>query len=182
MDSMTVKQKWIAIALLMAWMIPTRGYHYQDGTMMVMYILPLVTTSLYAFWGFAITAMAVDAYVISSNYGLEALITYCVGSPAYYYLFFAFGILFWMGSLYKRYFMGSYIAFFVLALVGTFGYEIIASGSYYWFSGDFVNPTWNAWLTNEPPFMYMFLQRSAFYSFALMLAYYVYNRQMLKQQ
>ena len=179
-DNLINKNEWITIAILSAWMIFSRGFHFMDGSVMIFMIAAIFIRTQYAFWAFALLAMAIDVVVIGSQFGYDALVKYCVGSAAYYYLFFAFGAMWWMGKVYASNFMGRYIPFVVLALIGTFMYETIAAGSYYMFSGDFENPNWADWWANEPKYMLARLQQNLYYSVALLIGYFSYKKYVLR--
>jgi hypothetical protein len=173
------KNEWIALLILVPWMTLSRGFHFMDGSVMIFMIAAIFIRTQYVFWALAFLAMAIDIVVIGTQYGYDSLIKYCVGSAAYYYLFFAFGAMWWMGKVYASHFAGKYIPFIILALIGTFMYETIAAGSYYMFSGDFENPNWADWWANEPKYMLARLQMSLYYSISLIAVYIGYRKYVL---
>jgi len=170
------KNEWVILAIIAAWMLITRGFHFMDGSVIIFMVAAVFIRTQKVFWFLTALAMAIDVIVIGTQFGYDSLIKYCVGSVAYYFLIPAFAAMWWMGKVYVSNFSGRYIPFIVLALAGTFMYETVAAGSYYVLSGDFENPNWADWWANEPKYMLARLQMSLYYSISLVAIHIGYKK------
>lgn len=142
---LSARARWIAGAVLVVVMLGTRSHHFltplhlPDASWAVFFLAGVLLGGLVPLAGLLALAGAVDYLAIQFG-GVSA---FCV-SAAYAALIGAYGALYLAGGAYARLHRRSIhtaLPFVGLALVGTAVCEIISSGSFYFLSGRFADPS-----------------------------------------
>lgn len=145
MPQLQVRTQWWIAAALAVLMVASRGAHLP-----ALHVLPPASWAVFflaglylprwAFAAFFALAFALDLHAI---YVMEVS-SYCF-TPAYVWLVPAYGALWWAGRLYARHHRDAWATLLPLALavfVGALAGELFSGGSFYLFSGRFVEHTW----------------------------------------
>lgn len=167
MSSLTSRQQFAiggALALLMA---ITRSHHWAtlhalpDASWAVFFLAGAYVRSRWAVPGLMLLAVVVD-YVAIAWGGVSS---FCV-SPAYVALVPAYGALAYAGRLYSRHHRFAWATLPALGgwvLAGAALAELFSSGSFYFFSGRFAEPTGSEFLLRLVKYFPLFLSAMAFY-------------------
>lgn len=139
MFALSSKNQWLVGGILLAVMLLTRAHvtdHLLDASWAVFFLAGFYLRKVLAFGVFMATAVAID-YVGITQFGVS---DFCV-SQAYVALVPAYGALFAAGRWFASAWQGETLATLgklVLAVVVGFAFsELISSGSFYFFSGNF---------------------------------------------
>lgn len=132
--------------ILAAFMIATRGHHFPD----IRQILPSASWAVFFLVGVYLRALWVPAVFFAlasfldfSAINWQGVSDYCV-SPAYIALIPAYGALWFGGRWFSKHLSEKPVALLYLGaslVVSTFVCQLISSGSFYYFSGRFAEPT-----------------------------------------
>ena len=162
----TVAIGWVATLSIL--MLATRGTHFADVTSLpeASWRIFMVAGLFLPAWSFAwfmSLAVGIDAYAFEFGGvpGTCLSVAYAMLIPAYFSMWMA-------GRLAKHYFNGlfsGFAIFFGLAMVGTLICELISSGSYYLWSGNF-EPTVAEFFNRELQYTPAVLASSAYWSVA----------------
>ena len=162
------KYPYYVVLVLTLLMIVTRGSHFSgisslpEASWMIFMVAGLLFP-IFSFIWFMSLAVAIDTYAFTFG-GISGTcfsIAYGMLIPAYFSMWTA-------GRIAKAYVTGSilgYIAFFGLALCGTFVCELISSGSFYLWSGNF-EPTLMEFFAREQIYAPAMFATSAFWATA----------------
>ena len=162
----TVAIGWVATLSIL--MLATRGTHFADVTSLpeASWMIFMVAGLFLPAWSFAwfmSLAVGIDAYAFKFGGvpGTCLSVAYAMLIPAYFSMWVA-------GRLAKHYFNGlfsGFAMFFGFAMVGTLICELISSGSYYLWSGNF-EPTVAEFFNRELQYTPAVLASSAYWSVA----------------
>ena len=162
----TVAIGWVATLSIL--MLATRGTHFADVTSLpeASWMIFMVAGLFLPAWSFAwfmSLAVGIDAYAFEFGGvpGTCLSVAYAMLIPAYFSMWMA-------GRLAKHYFNGLFSGFAIflgLAMVGTLICELISSGSYYLWSGNF-EPTVAEFFNRELQYTPAVLASSAYWSVA----------------
>lgn len=158
-------------------MLLTRGSHFSginalpDASWMIF----MIAGSLLSAWSFAwlmSLAVGIDAYAFTFGGvpGTCLSIAYGMLIPAYFAMWMA-------GRLAKPYFTynpSGFAMFFGFAMVGTFFCELISSGSFYLWSGNF-EPTFAEFISRELTYGPAAFASSAYWAIAFIVGSAVYR-------
>ncbi len=145
MTTLTLRQQTLIGLLLAAFMAATRSHHFAglhhlpDASWAVFFLAGLYLRAAWAFAALSLLAVASD-YVAITWGGVSS---FCV-SPAYVMLLPAYGALWLAGRWYAGHHSERIATLAPLALAALGGAavcELISSGSFYFFSGRFADPT-----------------------------------------
>jgi hypothetical protein len=164
----------ISLSILM---LITRGSHFSGMNALpeASWIIFMVAGTLLPAWSFAwfmSLAVGIDAYAFTFGGvpGTCLSIAYGMLIPAYFSM--------WMsGRLAKPYFTGNlsgFAVFFGFAMAGTFVCELISSGSFYLWSGNF-EPTFAEFITRELAYAPAAFSSSAYWAVAFIVGTAVYR-------
>ena len=164
----------ISLSILM---LITRGSHFSGMNALpeASWMIFMVAGTLLPAWFFAwfmSLAVGIDAYAFTFGGvpGTCLSIAYGMLIPAYFSM--------WMtGRLAKPYFTGNlsgFAVFFGFAMAGTFVCELISSGSFYLWSGNF-EPTFAEFITRELAYAPAAFSSSAYWAVAFIVGTAVYR-------
>ena len=164
----------ISLSILM---LITRGSHFSGMNALpeASWMIFMVAGTLLPAWSFAwfmSLAVGIDAYAFTFGGvpGTCLSIAYGMLIPAYFSM--------WMtGRLAKPYFTGNlsgFAVFFSFAMAGTFVCELISSGSFYLWSGNF-EPTFAEFITRELAYAPAAFSSSAYWAVAFIVGTAVYQ-------
>ena len=164
----------ISLSILM---LITRGSHFSGMNALpeASWMIFMVAGTLLPAWSFAwfmSLAVGIDAYAFTFGGvpGTCLSIAYGMLIPAYFSM--------WMtGRLAKPYFTGNlsdFAVFFGFAMAGTFVCELISSGSFYLWSGNF-EPTFAEFITRELAYAPAAFSSSAYWAVAFIVGTAVYR-------
>lgn len=141
MQALSPKNQWLIGGILLAVMLITRAHvtdHLLDASWAVFFLAGFYLRHWLAFGVFMATAVAID-YVAITKFGVS---DFCV-SQAYVALVPAYGALFiagrWFAGQYQGETLASALKLIAAVLVGFVASELISSGSFYFFSGQFTD-------------------------------------------
>lgn len=162
--TLTRQHQWLIAGILLVIMLLTRSHlidHLQDASWAIFFILGFYVRSYLAFPLFWLAAFAIDMGVIqmtgTSNFCFTVSYPFLI--PAYAAMWLAGH---WLANHYQQNWQGLFNLVGAV-LVGTIACELFSSGGFYWFSGQFAEPTVAAFLTREATFFPMYLQTTAMY-------------------
>jgi hypothetical protein len=164
----------ITLSLLM---VVTRGSHFSGFNALpeASWMIFMVAGTLLPAWSFAwfmSLAAGIDAYAFTFGGvpGTCFSIAYGMLIPAYFSM--------WMtGRLAKPYFTGNlsgFALFFGFAMAGTFVCELISSGSFYLWSGNF-EPTFAEFVSREAAYAPAAFSSSAYWAVAFIVGTAIYR-------
>jgi len=164
----------ISLSILM---LITRGSHFSGMNALpeASWMIFMVAGTLLPAWSFAwfmSLAVGIDAYAFTFGGvpGTCLSIAYGMLIPAYFSMWMA-------GRLAKPYFTGNlsgFAVFFGFAMAGTFVCELISSGSFFLWSGNF-EPTFAVFITRELAYAPAALSSSAYWAVAFIVGTAVYR-------
>ena len=167
----------LKILVLSALMLITRGSHFSGINALpeASWMIFMVAGTLLPAWSFAwfmSLAVGIDAYAFTFGGvpGTCFSIAYGMLIPAYFSMWMA-------GRLAKPYFTGSLSGsalFFGFAMAGTLVCELISSGSFYLWSGNF-EPTFAEFISRELAYAPAALASSAYWAVAFIVGTAVYR-------
>lgn len=169
------RARWIAGAVLVVVMAGTRSHHFltalhlPDASWAVFFLAGALLGGAAPLAGLLVLAGAVDYLAIQFG-GVSA---FCV-SPAYAALIGAYSALYLAGAAYARVHrraIGTAVPFAGLALAGAAVCEVISSGSFYFLSGRFADPTLAAFGERLVRYFPYALEGMALYLGAAAIAY-----------
>lgn len=168
MRTLATRHQLAIAAVLVALMVVTRGHHFAT----LKHALPSASWAVFFLAGVYLR----PAWALPGMLGLAAFLDYaaigwggfssfCV-SPAYVALIPAYGAL-WLAG---RWYAGRYgsapaslVPLGLSVLAGAFVCELISSGSFYFFSGRFADPTWTEFAGRVVRYFPSFLGAMAFW-------------------
>ena len=167
----------VILIILSLLMVVTRGSHFSGFNELpeASWMIFMVAGTLLPAWFFAwfmSLAVGIDAYAFTFGGvpGTCLSIAYGMLIPAYFSM--------WMtGRLAKPYFTGNlsgFAVFFGFAMAGTFVCELISSGSFYLWSGNF-EPTFAEFITRELAYAPAAFSSSAYWAIAFIVGTAVYQ-------
>ena len=167
----------VILIILSLLMVVTRGSHFSGFNELpeASWMIFMVAGTLLPAWFFAwfmSLAVGIDAYAFTFGGvpGTCLSIAYGMLIPAYFSM--------WMtGRLAKPYFTGNlsgFAVFFGFAMAGTFVCELISSGSFYLWSGNF-EPTFAEFITRELAYAPAAFSSSAYWAVAFIVGTAVYR-------
>ena len=176
MLSISKPQQWLIAAVLMLLMIMTRGHHFASVS-----FLPSASWAIFFLAGFYLSRTFWFPVLLLLAAGLDQLAiagnsanAFCV-SPAYGFLLPAYGSL-WLAG---RWFAGKYqfalstlMPFVFSVVVAAAAATLFSNGGFYWFSGQYTNPSLSEYL---PRFLQYFPKYLANLSFYLVIAAIVHS-------
>lgn len=169
----------IALALIL---LITRGHHFAS-----IEYLPSASWAVFFISGFYIRktrffvlllleAALLDYVAITFN----NVSSFCI-SPAYGFLVFAYGSLWWGGKLFRRYYQSygqrswqSLALLTVIAISSAAIAEMISSGSFYWLSGRFPDPTLSTFIPRFALYFPKSLSAMALYLFLAVITHAIF--------
>jgi len=164
----------ISLSILM---LITRGSHFSGFNALpeASWMIFMVAGTLFPAWSFAwfmSLAVGIDAYAFTFGGvpGTCLSIAYGMLIPAYFSMWMA-------GRLAKPYFTGNlsgFAVFFGFAMAGTLVCELISSGSFYLWSGNF-EPTFAEFITRELAYAPAAFSSSAYWAVAFIVGTAVYR-------
>ena len=167
----------LKILVLSALMLITRGSHFSGINALpeASWMIFMVAGTLLPAWSFAwfmSLAVGIDAYAFTFGGvpGTCFSIAYGMLIPAYFSMWMA-------GRLAKPYFTGSLSGsalFFGFAMAGTLVCELISSGSFYLWSGNF-EPTFAEFISRELAYAPAAFSSSAYWAVAFIVGTAVYR-------
>lgn len=175
MTTLTPRQQTVIGLLLAAFMAATRSHHFAglhhlpDASWAVFFLAGCLLRPAWAFAALSLLAAASD-YVAITWGGVSS---FCV-SPAYVMLLPAYGALWLAGRWYAgrhRPRAAALAPFGFAALGGAAACELISSGSFYFYSGRFAEPTLAGFLPRLAKYFPHALEGLALYLGAAVLAY-----------
>ena len=165
------------IAISSAIMLLTRGAHFSGFNALpeASWMIFMVAGVLLPAWSFAwfmSLAIGIDAYAFTFGGvpGTCFSIAYSMLIPAYFSMWMA-------GRLSKPYFsfnLSGFAVFFGFAMVGTFACELISSGSFYLWSGNF-EPTFAEFVSRELAYAPAAFSSSAYWAVAFIVGTAIYR-------
>ena len=165
------------LLILSALMLLTRGSHFSGMNALpeASWMIFMVAGTLLPAWSFAwfmSLAVGIDAYAFTFGGvpGTCFSVAYSMLVPAYFSMWMA-------GRLTKPYFnanLSGSAAFFSFAMAGTFVCELISSGSFYLWSGNF-EPTMVEFITRELQYAPAVFASSAYWAVAFIVASALYR-------
>ena len=165
------------LLILSALMLLTRGSHFSGMNALpeASWMIFMVAGTLLPAWSFAwfmSLAVGIDAYAFTFGGvpGTCFSVAYSMLVPAYFSMWMA-------GRLTKPYFnanLSGSAAFFSFAMAGTFVCELISSGSFYLWSGNF-EPTMVEFITRELQYAPAVFASSAYWAVAFIVARALYR-------
>ena len=169
--------RYIFTATLAVLMLATRGAHFSGFNALpeASWMIFMVAGALLPTWSFAwfmSLAVGIDAYAFTFGGvpGTCLSVAYGMLIPAYFSMWMA-------GRLVKPYLNGNlsgFAMFFGFAMVGTFVCELISSGSYYLWSGNF-EPTMAEFVSRELMYAPAAFSSSAYWAVAFIVASALYR-------
>ena len=165
------------IAISSAIMLLTRGSHFSgfnalpEASWMIFMVAGILLPTVSFAW-FMSLAIGIDAYAFTFGGvpGTCFSIAYGMLIPAYFSMWLA-------GRLSKPYFsfnLSGFAVFFGLAMVGTFVCELISSGSFYIWSGNF-EPTLAEFVSRELAYAPAAFSSSAYWAVAFIVGTAIYR-------
>jgi len=161
----------MTVVILSIIMLATRGSHFSGFNTLpeASWMIFMVAGTLLPGWSFAwfmSLAVGIDAYAFTFGGvpGTCLSIAYGMLIPAYFSMWMA-------GRLAKPYFTGNlsgFAVFFGFAMAGTFVCELISSGSFYLWSGNF-EPTFAEFITRELAYAPAAFSSSAYWAVAFIV-------------
>ena len=165
------------VATLSALMLLTRGSHFSGFNALpeASWMIFMVAGTLLPIWSFAwfmSLAVGIDAYAFTFGGvpGTCFSVAYAMLIPAYFSMWVA-------GRLSKFYLTGEpagFAVFFGFAMLGTAFCELISSGSFYLWSGNF-EPTLSEFLSRELEYAPATFSSSAYWAVAFTVGSVVYH-------
>jgi hypothetical protein len=165
------------LLILSALMLLTRGSHFSGMNALpeASWMIFMVAGTLLPAWSFAwfmSLAVGIDAYAFTFGGvpGTCFSVAYSMLVPAYFSMWMA-------GRLTKPYFnanLSGSAAFFSFAMAGTFVCELISSGSFYLWSGNF-EPNMVEFITRELQYAPAVFASSAYWAVAFIVARALYR-------
>jgi hypothetical protein len=165
------------VCLLSLLMYTSRGAHFSgfDSLPEASWMIFMVAGTLLPAWSFAwfmSLAVGIDAYAFTFGGvpGTCFSVAYSMLVPAYFSMWMA-------GRLTKPYFnanLSGSAAFFSFAMAGTFVCELISSGSFYLWSGNF-EPNMVEFITRELQYAPAVFASSAYWAVAFIVARALYR-------
>jgi hypothetical protein len=165
------------VCLLSLLMYTSRGAHFSgfDSLPEASWMIFMVAGTLLPAWSFAwfmSLAVGIDAYAFTFGGvpGTCFSVAYSMLVPAYFSMWMA-------GRLTKPYFnanLSGSAAFFSFAMAGTFVCELISSGSFYLWSGNF-QPTMVEFITRELQYAPAVFASSAYWAVAFIVVSALYR-------
>ena len=162
-------------------MLTTRGAHFSGFNALpeASWMIFMVAGALLPTWSFAwfmSLAVGIDAYAFTFGGvpGTCLSVAYGMLIPAYFSMWMA-------GRLVKPYLNGNlsgFAMFFGFAMVGTFVCELISSGSFYLWSGNF-EPTMAEFVSRELMYAPAAFSSSAYWAVAFIVASALYRMYLL---
>jgi hypothetical protein len=167
----------ISIVGLSLVMLATRGSHFSGFNALpeASWMIFMVAGILLPVWSFAwfmSLAVGLDVYAFTFGgvSGTCFSIAYGMLIPAYFAMWMA-------GRLTKPYFTGTlsgFAVFFGFAMTGTFICELISSGSFYLWSGNF-EPTFSEFISRELAYAPAAFSNSAYWAVAFIVGTAIYR-------
>ena len=176
MPTISKNQGFLIVALSLL-MLLTRGAHFSgfnalpEASWMIFMVAGVLLTT-WSFAWFMSLAIGIDAYAFTFG-GIPGTcfsIAYSMLIPAYFSMWMA-------GRLSKPYFssnLAGFAVFFGFAMVGTFVCELISSGSFYLWSGNF-EPTFAEFVSRELAYAPAAFSSSAYWAVAFIVGTAIYR-------
>lgn len=175
-------------SLLLVLMVMTRGNHFMSSvnlpsaSIAVFFLAGLYLSRISAFWFFYITSIVIDLSVSYSKGDFGSCIT-----NTYPLLAFSYGAVFYAGRLLSVSVatgLSTTLALKTLLVlfIGTSVAFVISNGSYYWFSGNYVEPNWQEYTARFAKYYPSYILRPLYYVVPALLIHWTFSTIRIKQQ
>ncbi|GHF77817.1 hypothetical protein [Thalassotalea marina] len=175
-------------SLLLVLMLMTRGNHFMSSvnlpsaSIAVFFLAGLYLSRISAFWFFYITSIVIDLSVSYSKGDFGSCIT-----NTYPLLAFSYGAVFYAGRLLSVSVatgLSTTLALKTLLVlfIGTSVAFVISNGSYYWFSGNYVEPNWQEYTERFAKYYPSYILRPLYYVVPALLIHWTFSTIRIKQQ
>ena len=176
MLTLSSRQQSIIAAILLLFVVATRGQHFATlnhlpGASWAMFFLAgcylrpvwVLPAALLFIWGIDFIPLLMDGSSLQQI--LSGGRAFCL-TPSYFFLIPAYSALWFAGRWYAKHYQFEWYTLVVLiasAFIGATFCELFSSGGFYFFSGRFVDPTLSGFIARIVQYYPSSLQSLAFY-------------------
>ncbi|KMT65785.1 hypothetical protein [Catenovulum maritimum] len=174
----------LIISLLMVLMLITRGNHFltsinlPSASIAVFFLAGIYLRKVKIFWLFYLTSITIDLTVSYSRGAFGSCIT-----NTYPLLAFSYGAVFYAGTQLSDLFKNQFNLITILKTLGLLVLAtslafVISNGSYYWFSGQYIEPNWLEYTSRFAQYFPSYIQKPFYYVLPALMMHWVIKTQL----